>query len=110
MSFIYLKWDKVSNINNSTAQEYLSNHPEVKESDEICLVSENGSVVYVLNTTHMRADLGLADTVSAETVAEAHMAKLAEQNSNTSTAANELENMKQRTADIEFLMMQGGLI
>lgn len=114
MSYSFLKWDKVSNINNCTAEEYLANHPEVKESDEIALVSENGAVVYVLNTTHMREELGLAADVDAETVAQAHMAKIAEQNTAAATQAadqaTKQTEMEQKIADITFALAVGGLI
>lgn len=110
MSYTFLKWDKVSNINNCTAEEYLANHPEVKESDEICLVSENGAVVYVLNTTHMRTELGLADEATAEAVAETHMAKLAEQNAKAASQPSEVDEMKKKIADMQFALMMGGLI
>jgi len=110
MSYSFLKWDKVSDINNCPAVEYLGNHPEVKESDEIVLVSENDSVTYVINTTDMRAELGLEDSVDAEATAEAYMNKIASDNAKADSTPNETTNMEQNISDIQFTLMMGGLL
>jgi len=103
-------WDKTSNINNCTAEDYLANHPEITGNDEIVLVSgDNGSVMYVENATMLRDQLKLASDTDAVSVVNTHMNNIALDNSAASAKKDETDALAQKIADIEFTFAINGM-
>lgn len=97
MSFSYIVWDKKTDINGCAASDYLANHSEVGDTDEVVLVSQDGGpVLYIVNATSLRGELSLADTVDAIDVATTYMNKIQEDNAKAAAAVAEQQSIKDK--------------
>jgi hypothetical protein len=70
-------WDKKESINGVSAEAYLDGNPLIKETDTVVLVCiDDGTVTQVLNVEIVRANMGLANTLTPLQVGEAYLKSL----------------------------------
>ena len=111
-------WDKKSPINGYPANKFLEERGSEFGTEDIILILDGGRVINIEKPSTLKANLGLADTLTPLQIGQAYLTHLTEQETKvqeeqitTETLKEQLETEKQNRIQLEstVLEMLGGM-
>lgn len=104
MAKIVETWDKKSKINGCEASVILAENDWMQNEDVILILDENRVVTNIEKPSTLKANLGLADTLTSLEIGQAYLTHLEEQETKVQEEQTTTTKLQQRLDDMSLVM------